>query len=134
MDLGKQFATDGVLEEEGVWVDLDTESKIKVARMGNKRYKEAFRRLTAPHKISIRNNNLNDDLAEQLLTQALAEGVLLDWEGMTLKGKPLVYSQKTAIEVLMNPSLKDFRELVVSIASDMESYRQQEQEEVVKNS
>lgn len=132
MDI-KKFATNLTLEDEGVWVQLDSETKLKIARSGNKRYRGALARLTAPHKVALRSGKVSDEVADAILVEALAEAVLLDWEGMFEGGKPLPYSKEEAKRLLADPSLKDFRDFVVEFANDMENYRVQELEESKAN-
>ena len=41
-----QFRTNEQKEKEGVWVKIGEDARIKVARLGNARYKELFQKLT----------------------------------------------------------------------------------------
>lgn len=132
MDIGK-FKTDLNRELDGVWVDIGKEARLKIARIGNPAYKETFRRLAKPYQRQIRTGTLSDEVAERILAQSLAESVLLDWEGLEENGKPLPYSKKAALDLLTNPQLKDFRDLVAELANESELFHQQDVDEAEGN-
>ena len=119
------FATDLDLEENGVWVDIGDGGKLKVARMGNPRYQEAVRRISKPHKTQIRNKTISEDLSGELLLKAMADSILLDWKGIEDdKGKPIKYSADMAYTLMRD--LRDFRNLVVELATEQAAFRREE--------
>ncbi|MDH3377783.1 MAG: hypothetical protein OEQ39_12615 [Gammaproteobacteria bacterium] len=119
------FATDLDLEEKGVWVDIGDGGKLLIARLGNPRYQEAVRRLSKPHKTQIRNKTISEDLSDELLLKAMAESILLDWKGLEDdKGKVIKYSTETAFQLLRD--LRDFRNLVVELATEQAAFRREE--------
>jgi len=130
MDIKKIFSTDSKAEQEGVWVDLDKKTAIKVARSGNPKFQKLFRKLTKPYTRAMRSGTLNDDIAEKILIQCLAETILLDWKGIEEDGKKVPYSVEKAIEYL---GIKDFRDFVVSCADDFALYKAEQDEETAKN-
>lgn len=122
MDIGK-LKTNLDLESEGVWVELGEGARIKVARMNNPRHSAALRRITKPYRRQIEAGTLNEDISYRLIGEALAEGILLDWEGLTDNGEEIKYSPKTAKDLLTNPQLRDFRGQVEAAATDAEQFR-----------
>lgn len=127
------FRTDENLEVEGVWVDLGDGGKVKVARLGNPQHRKVSQALGRPHQAQIRAGRLKPEVAEKLGIQATAQAILLDWEGIEDDdGKLIPYSQEKALELLTE--LKDFRDTVLEIAGEMETFRAQEIEESVGNS
>ena len=132
MDLTKSYATSVKAAEEGVWVDLDTTTSLLIRRYGCKSFQKYLTALLAPHKKATQRGTLDDDLAEQLLTQAIAKEILVGWKGLKLDGKDVKYSYATALEILSNPVFKDFRDDVVTWAQDFQLYREEEIEEAVK--
>lgn len=132
MDLSN-FKTDNKLEEEGSWVQVGKDAKIKVARIRNKKYLKLFKRLAAPYKSSIRKGSLEDSVADDILNKCIAETVLLDWKGLSVEGSELEYSSEEAYKILSNPEYKDFKDMVVEIADDMEVFKNNEEEEDIKN-
>ena len=135
MDLSK-FKADRTAEDEGVWVALDGDdsgARVKLARIGNRRYREAMQRRMKPFRRALRAGTLEEATAERVTAEVLAETVLLDWRDLALDGAALAYSPDRARELLLDPALRDFRDLIVEMATDIELYRQQDQEEAEKN-
>lgn len=135
MDLNR-FKADTTLEDEGVWVPIDTDggAELKVARIGNRRYRETMARRLKPYRRAIRAGTLDDSVTERITAEVLAETVLLDWRGLERDGQNLPYSASTAAELLKDAGYKDFRDLIVEMASDLENYRERDLEEAEKNS
>jgi hypothetical protein len=131
MDISK-FQTSKSAEEEGIWVDVDGNgTKVKVARINNARYKKYFQKITKPYKRQIRNGTLAEELAEKLLVDALANTILLDWQGFTKEGADFPYSVDNARSFLQESA--DFRDFVSDAANEMENFRGEELEEARGN-
>lgn len=124
MDLNKQFSVDTSLEEKGVWIQMDEETKVLIARNGNAKYREVMTKRTAPFKAAIRNNILPEKTAEKILIEAMADAILLGWEGMKESGADVPYTRDKAVEMLTK--YKEFRDFVSETASQVEIYKQQE--------
>ena len=133
MDLNK-LRTDLNRESDGVWVDIGDGASIKVARIGNPRHSAILRKLSAPYRRQINAGTLPDDVAFRISGEAMANAILLDWNGLELDGATLVYSQQAAKDVLCNQQLKDFRSQVQAAAEDEEAFRQTVIEDAEKNS
>lgn len=127
----KNYKTDAKKENEGVWQNLGDGVKVLVARWNNKNFNRVMEGLMKPHQYALRNNNLPDDVAAEILSKVMARTVLLGWEGLEEDGVPVVYSQKEALRVLTD--YKDFKAHVQSVAQSMEVYKSQEDEETEKN-
>lgn len=123
-----KFATDTGLEEDGVWIDIGEGASLKVARIGNPRYRKALRAATKPHARSIRMGILPQDQIEELELNVIADTILLDWKGIEDdNGDPIEYNRENALQLLQN--LRDFRALVLDIAQEQQAFRREEQEE-----
>lgn len=131
MDIYKQFSTDKELEEEGVWHDIGEGAKVKVARWGNKKFQARMRARTKGRQREIQLKTLPESQSEAILTQCIAEAILVDWEGFEASGKKLPYSVEAAVKVMTE--LKDFRDIVVSLSEDAEVFRVEQAEETEKN-
>lgn len=133
MDLSV-FETDKDLEVSGVWVDLDKGdgSALLIARIGNTRFNTAVRERMRPYRRMIQSGKMSEDTQEEILTEVMAETILLDWKNIKLNGKTLKYSPKQACDLMRK--LPDFRELVTEIANSMDTFRKEEVEEDEKNS
>ena len=133
-DLRKTYATDVEKEQDGVWSDdLGDGLKLKVARLKNPQFRKLYQRLTRPYERQIRNRTLDDAVENSILSQCLAKTVLLDWQKLVLDGVELTYSHENALKVLNDPSLTDFRDLIVDLSNDAELFRSQNLEDAEKN-
>ncbi len=131
MDLSR-FKTDQKRCVEGVWVALDEETEIKIARYNNPQFRELMQKKLAPYKTLVRANRLGEDLAEKIMVEAYVETILLDWKNLLVDGQKVPYSKETAKKILQDSKYSDFRELVVQLSQDMELFRSEEVEETVK--
>lgn len=131
-NLAKLFGTDKQKEEEGVEVDLGEGIKVTVARANNKTYANALQKKFAQHRRQIRNRTLPDDVVERLTIEAMADGILLGWSGVTENDQPVDYSRDNAIAMLTK--YPDFRDTIADIAADAMNYREQSEEEARGNS
>jgi hypothetical protein len=128
------YETDTALENEGAWVEITSELKIKVAALGNKAHQEAIEKFFKPYKAQKRSNMIDDTLEEELHTKAIAKAILIDWQGMTdRKGKELPYSFENAYFLLSDPAMRRFKNDVIMIAKEAETFKNKELEESVKN-
>lgn len=133
MDL-KNFRTDLVKENEGVWIELGDGAAIKIARLNNPAFVAKFRDMPKHQAASLRRGTIDDDELDRIFVEALVDAVLLDWRGMDENGSPLTYSKVTAIRVLSDPTYKDFRDLIVDEARNVENFREEMLEDTAKNS
>src|SRR3546814_20679574 len=87
MDLNR-FKADTALEDEGVWTTVDAASgcRLKIARIGNRRYREAMARRLKPYRRALRAGTPDDQVTERITAGVLAETVLLDWQGVERQG------------------------------------------------
>ena len=129
MDLDKTFGTDKSLEEDGVWIDLGDDSQIKIARLGNKKSQEISSKIQKNAQMASKYSLT--DLADNDLNYVLATAIIIDWKNIKVKGKILEYSSENAKKMLED--YKDFRSLVIELASEMETFRRVEVEEGKEN-
>lgn len=129
MDLYKQFKTDERKEVEGVWIPLSTTARIKVARMGNPRYRDCIKRKKAAYRQT--GIEIPSDVLEQMVRETVAETILVDWEGITTDGQPVPYSKETALTFCTD--LQEFYNLVLSASDTMETFRAEAQATIEKN-
>lgn len=133
LDIFKQFAVDLDAEVKGVWRDVQGASLL-IARAGNANFTKALADAYAANRDAIdAGGDDAEKLSGELMARALAETVLLGWKGLTFKGEALDYSVETAAEILADPIMHEFRDLVLGMARDAEMYRAKEEEEQQKN-
>lgn len=129
------FGRDPSLENEGVWVEILTGVQVKLCAIGNTEYKRAMAKLSAPYKSQIRNDKLPKEIEEDLVIKAIARTVLVDWDGVQdpTTNEVLPYSYENCYNLLKDPRLIDFRNLIMGLATERETYRLQEIEDAEKN-
>lgn len=126
------FQTDESLESEGVWIDYTSGFRLKLARIGCPEYKEYMIKHGKPHVRGIEKGHVDNDVAEQLLKNAIAETIIKDWEGLLDENdKEIPYSKETAKKLL--ETAHDFYEEVYELAKDREFFKAEETEGTVKN-
>lgn len=120
-----KFATNQTAEVEGAWVDLGEGAQVRVARLGNDRYTKYLEKAYRPYRKAQRNNTVPESVVRRLFTEALGHTILLDWRGFTDDaGHEVEYSVEAAIQKLTE--LKDFRDLIVEIATEANTFRDEE--------
>ena len=131
MELKKLFGTDQEKEREGTWIDMGEGASMKVARMGNPHYNKTIQRLSKPHKNAIRRGTISEEKAQELQIRAAAEALLLDWKGIVEDGVEVAYSVDKGIEYMT--AMNDFFRYVQEMATSIENFREEEDEEAEKN-
>jgi hypothetical protein len=132
MDLKKQFETDQKAEERGVWRDVGEGARLKIARKGNPRYRRVFREKTRGMEQQMRLSVIPDDVADQIICEAMAEAILLDWDGIDDAGESIEYSRGAALKFLLK--YPDFRDLVDGLSEQIDAYRTDNLASTEKNS
>jgi len=132
MELNEQRVDDS-LEVDGVWVDIDDETSLLIARYQNPKHKEYLRKRLEPYKRMIRMGKLSNDVAEKIEREAMAKYILLGWRGMKEGGAELLYTSDNALRLLSEPALAWFYDLVRDLADDLSLFREQLLEDGVDN-
>ena len=149
MALHKTFKTDTTKEVEGVWVAFDEDVALKLARAGgqNFAYQKYFAKLIRPFKRQIDNNTLPQNRQLQLMAQAYAHNIVLDWKQRVedveagtwsfreghIQDEDGTWLSSTAAnieKVLMD--LPDFFQFVRDAAMDLSLFMVEEEEENAK--
>jgi hypothetical protein len=131
MDIRKVFGTDKKSEIEGTWIDIGKGVRIKVARIGNPENSKLAQKLWRPYRAAHRANSLPDEVADELMIEAIARTILVGWEGVEADGKPLPYSYENAKALLSE--VPDFRQLVWGFANEAATFRREQEEAEQKN-
>lgn len=131
MDLFKAFATDTTAEIEGVIVEYG-DAKLKIARRGNPAHQKLMTKLLKQNKIVLDSKgDAAEKAAKEIMARAISKTILLGWEGVEYKGKPLPYTQEKAYELLL--AHNDFRDFVHEASDDMERFKVDKEDDDVKN-
>ncbi len=111
-------------ENEGVWVDYESGIRFLVARMGNPAYSKRLEELGKPHLRAARSGSLTNEVALKITKRAMAETILLAWEGVEDdKGKAMAYTPELGLEIFNDEAYRDIYEFVRDEASERENYR-----------
>ena len=110
--------------------DGDVKVSFELARAGaeNKKFGTKLNALMKPYKYAMQKGTMKDEQAERILCQALADTVIVDWEGGTdREGNPLEYSAEAAAKLLLE--LPSLRQLIQDEASDVANFIASERKE-----
>jgi len=114
---------------DGIWFDWVQGVRLKIARIGNPAFDARLRALM--DEAQERGETANQD---EVTKQAVAETVLVDWEGIDQdNGKPLKWSPKVSAELLSDEALADLYKFVVVKASETAHYRFKADKEALGN-
>lgn len=131
LDIFEAYATDEEAEENGVWVPLGEDTKLKIARDGNDECERLVERLMMENADKLA---AGGDVAKQAQREieidVTAATILKDWENLTYKGEVIEYNETNARMVLQH---KDFRRRVLFHARQRDAYLQKYEAEVAKN-
>ena len=127
----KELATNERIEQEGVWVDIGDETKLLIARLGNKAYERCLRKLGRPYLSQLRYATDNE-LIQKLAIKAMSRHVLLGWKNLQEGGKDIPYSHEKAEELLTK--YHGLYRIVSEMAQEASLFREQDVEEAEGNS
>lgn len=117
-----KLKTDPSKEENGVWVSMGDNLRIKVARLSSEGYKSYLRKIGTPYRSAARSGNMDEKIAADLVKQAIANKILLGWENLEEDdGTPIVYSPQKALQLFQESN--DFLEMVRAAADDIDNFR-----------
>lgn len=133
MDL-REYKTDPFLEEEGKDVVVDDTTTIKIARFNNPKFRQMQARLSEPYQKAVGRGNISDENAGKILSKCMAAHIIKGWSGLMLDGKEVPYSSDKALEIMLDPTLKEFKEQVLQESQRIDNFREERLEEDLKNS
>jgi len=134
MDLGNYYI-DAERSITGTWVEVDADgTALLIGRAAGISYMTHFRSLMTDDYIA-RERKGEDMQAEQesILTQSLADCVLLGWKGLTIDGEDVKYSKEKAFEILSDPNYTSFRDLVAAHGVNNENFKRKVEEDGLDN-
>lgn len=130
MDIFSTYAVDEAKEQSGTWMEIG-DAKFLVARAGNKNYAKLIsKEIERNQKALDRKDEAADALSDKIMIKVIAETILLGWENVSYKGKPLEYSKEAAGTLLAH---KEFRREIMKLSDDFNAFKCEQEAEVVKN-
>jgi len=122
MDLSAH-KVDPKLEQEGVWNTIDLETRVLVARWMNPKHEAYIRKFGKPLQQAMKMGALSTEAENKLKVESMVSCILLGWEGMKANGEELVYSPEEARNILSDPELSWFTDLVETFSRDLSMYK-----------
>lgn len=128
-----KWQTDEFAEVEGVWVEIDADTMVKVAAFNNPAHERSLRRLRKPYRQMLRaGRELDPKIQEEIAIKSMVDGILKGWQGVTgPDGEPLEFNTENATRVLSD--LKGFRDTVAFLAMEQETFNRAALEDARKN-
>jgi len=133
----KEIKTDLKKEVEGIWDTYPgTDFRCRIARSGNQNFEQHSKRLRKNAKIKrAAAGELTDKESKLAIAPAVAEFVLLDWEGLEDDdGNQIPYSVTKAVELLSDRAMDDFYNWVLKTSNNGEKFKHDLEEESLGNS
>lgn len=128
LNLDKYFAVDRDAAENGKWFEIAPGIEFKIRRHNSKHVSAVQRKLAAKYP----NGQPPSSETEDFALRVLAEGVIANWRGVADEnGNEISYSPEMAYRILKE--YPDLAEMVSTITMDMNRFRTEEDEELVKN-
>jgi len=129
-----RYGTDKTLEEEGAWVELGDDIRVRIIRAKSARSRKVLRALQKPYENMTRSGReLPEEVSQKIAREWAASAIVLDWEGVTDEdGNPLAFSRESAIQVF--DAFPDFLDEVVTFSQLAETFRNEVVAEKAKNS
>lgn len=122
------YETDLTKETEGFWYKVNKKVSVRLARAGgaNMAFTKVMEEKTREHRKRggvLEGDRVDVELMTDIMKQAFAETIILDWKGFTKKadGKPLACSSKAAYEVML--ALPDLYNELREAAGEAANYR-----------
>lgn len=109
-DLSSTYLNDDSAEN-GVWVDFFEGARLRIASSENPKYKAALAKQARANKIKLDGDPHPDTvrLTTRITCRAMADHILLDWEGIQVNNQDFPYSKQNAFDALLkSPQLRDF--------------------------
>ena|SRR5229473_7328141 len=133
------YKTDSKLEEEGTWVTMGDNSRVKIRRLSSNIARKAYDTAQKPFQGVIRAANargrqLPRDVDRTIVRDTLLNGVITEWEGTTnVEGVVTPFSNKLEAEKILI-DLPDYAAEIWTAANDLDNFKKVSMEEAAKNS
>lgn len=119
----RKFKTDASAEEDGQWVDLGDDVRVKVRSERSKKARQFAESHTRKHRLAMARNGggLPFELRDELEIQLAARVIVVGWEGVEEDGTSVECTPENALRIMREyPAL---REQVLYAARTDETFR-----------
>lgn len=119
------------LAESGAWATF-AGSQFQIAHLSSIRFQRELAKLQQPYRKKIDSGTMDPQVSKDLLCQAMAKGLLIDWKDVVDGSQNSVpFSSEAAYKALSGSP--EFREFVSDFSTNLENFRQEELQEVGKS-
>lgn len=136
MSFYKTFGTDNELENgKGLDLDYGSDGVITIHRAGgaNKKYSTVAAQRLKPYARKIQNGTADPETISRVMAEIYAEAVIIGWKGVKGQdGKALAFNKENVVKLLTD--LPDLFEDIQDQATRLSNFRQEQNEEIAKNS
>lgn len=116
---------------EGVWTEFEG-SRFLVTHMSNVAFQRAVMRRQAPYKSKIEKGTLDPAITRKLMSQAMADALVLDWKDVTGEDKqPVAFSTEACFKALQNHH--DLRDFLSEFAMNLDNFAQEAKDKMSKS-
>lgn len=110
--------------ETGVWTPTFKGASFLVAHTSNLKFQRALARLQQPYNRKIKEGTLDPAKHKEIICEAMAEGLVYDWSGVTEKGEAVKYSKDLCKKALLRDP--EFRDFVSEFAQTLANFIEEE--------
>lgn len=128
------FGTDTAKEVDGVVIQYGKNLRVRLARAGgaNESFRKVVEEARRPYARLIANDLLEEDTAKDIVYEAYAKAVVLEWSGVyDAEGKEIPFTVDNCIAQFKK--YPDFFSFVFTESQRLANYRKAEQETEAKN-
>jgi len=119
--------------ENGRWFDYPGGGRFLIARFNNSRAEGMRTALTLEHWDKLQNlNEETGKLYEEIDARVMSETVLLGWEDVGSKGKPIKYTPEVGFKYLSDPRMRDLYMFVRNQSINRGNYAEKAEAEAVE--
>jgi len=105
--------------ENTAWIEGPEGSRFHIRSTEAEPYRQRLLALGRQHSHRLKRDTA---LQQKITVQAMAETILLDWEGITDGGTPLACTDENKLTILAIPEIRD---LIASEAQDLANFRRE---------
>lgn len=107
----------------GVWIEYEDGISFRIARANTPGYRDALRKMQRQHKRQIEQGTLSDIKSDKLMSELMADWILLGWKGLKNGKEDFPYTPENARAFLAEPAYADIKEWIMMQALEAENYR-----------
>jgi hypothetical protein len=110
--------TDKALKNEGIWVEY-ADARFLIRSYDSPAYRRAMLKAAKPERNAI---GKDPEAAIRAATKAMAEAIILDWEGVEENGQPLPCTPENKLRLM---EIQELREFIAAESQDAANFRRE---------